>query len=361
MDLYRLLPAIVRFHDEEASGGEVIPVLRRIVQAIELQGQSTQDDIAGLADILDIDVCDEKFLPYLSFINGERPFSDWPVLKKRMFVGDLAFLYKIKAMPKSLMALLYLFGVIDIGVAELFKTQLHETFDYIRVREYQGLRAARIEYYHVNSDGEETCRVPFLQHVSGMANTCPSISVDGIMSVNSVVDISDVLPEDKIEVLRRMYPIHVLERRSGHLEDGKQEIMSDELASLTEGSMYCSCQFMCETACETDCESGGETSGDPGLCDFQLLGEWEESVSLDDAGYYASFDPLPVSCAGLQVYIEDICQSGCEAGACQGGACEGYGCQVWCQNNCQDTCTVMGCQVACEATCENPCMSAAQS
>lgn len=278
-----------------------------------------------------------------------------------MFIGDLAFLYKIKAMPRSLMALLYLFGVTDLRVAELFKTQLHETFDYIRTREYAGLRAARIEYYHVNSDGVEVAFIPFLYHVSGMANSCPSIAVDGIMATNSIVDIEDVLPKDKVDFLRRMYPIHVLERRSGHMEDGKLENMYDEFPAVSEGSLYCSCQFMCETGCETDCESGGETSGDPGPCDFSANAEWDESLDLNDDGYYASFVPYPDTCAGLQVYIEDICQSGCEAGACQGGACEGFGCQVWCQINCQDLCEIMGCQVACEATCENPCMSAVQS
>jgi len=194
-----------------------------------------------------------------------------------------------------------------------------------------------------------------------MAHTGISIAVDGVMTSNSVVDIEDVLPQDKVDFLRRMYPIHVLERRSGHLEDGKQEIMSDELATIMEESLYCSCQFSCETACETDCETGYETSGDPGPCDFVCRGDWDEPLEMDDTGYFAGYIPSDANCAGLQVYIEDICQSGCEAGACQGGACEGAGCQVWCQNNCQDICEIAGCQVACQSTCENPCMSVAQS
>jgi len=195
-----------------------------------------------------------------------------------------------------------------------------------------------------------------------MAHTGISIAVDGVMTSNSVVDIEDVLPQDKVDFLRRMYPIHVLERRSGYMEDGKLESMTDEFSAIAEGSLYCACQFFCETACETDCETGGETSGDPGPCDFRAIADWSEPLELNDDGFDLDYIPYPVdTCAGLQVYVEDICQSSCEGGDCQGGVCEGVGCQVWCQNNCQTTCEITGCQVACQATCENPCMTAAQT
>ena len=395
LELYSLLPRILRHFDEEGSGGTVVPVLRKIVRAIELQIWSTYSDINGVLNLVDVDIVDEEYLPFLGFLNGEKAFAEWSLVKKRMFIGDLAFLYKIKAMPKSLMALLYLYGITDLRVAELYKEQLHETFSYLRDPGYVGIRAARIEYYHINEEtGQEESIYPFLNHNAGISGSGISIVFDGIYAVNSVVDIEERMSQDKVDFLRRMYPIHVKERRSGYMEDGKQQITEDDLGEIQEGVFYCSCENRCETGCElmcelaceigceSNCETGCETFCESGCetgcevacetgcetsnevtdvfpCGLSSRANWSEEVAFDDDSYDIGLEPL-VACLGLQVYIESLCEETCEAGACQGGACEGVGCQSWCQDNCQIICNIT-CQIPCEATCENPCMSTVQS
>ena len=70
--LYNLLPAIIRIRDRlslpDADSGE--GVIERICWALEQEAEVEEQEIAALLTLLDPDVCDPKYLLYLSMSLG---------------------------------------------------------------------------------------------------------------------------------------------------------------------------------------------------------------------------------------------------------------------------------------------------
>ena len=70
MDLYSLLPAVIRFKDSLTKGSVGEGVVERIIYMMEQEGETTGDLIAGLLDQINPDECDAKFLIYISLTLG---------------------------------------------------------------------------------------------------------------------------------------------------------------------------------------------------------------------------------------------------------------------------------------------------
>ncbi len=292
--LYPLLPQCIRDCDS-AYGG----VLKKIVDAISREVQTQADLIEQLRDLVSVDSCPSRFLSYLTSLLGTEMFSDWSEDKKRNFISSILWLYRIKGTRGEIESKLRLIGRSDLSLVELFKSCLHETFDYFKDREYTGIRAARIQYED---------------------------------ATGTRVNLDDELTRDELDFIRSDYPIHVRERL-----DGKEILIEDEFDSLTD----------IPTDCESVCESSDQ---------IFMGGIWNESLQeVGDSPTRIYLEGTCNSLSGLQIYVKPWCQESCQQ-ACQiGPACEVSGCETFCQAHCQVMCQWV-CQAICQQTCESPCM-----
>ena len=323
-----LLPCVYKLLDEQNQGVDKNAIIDSLVRALEVESCTSLVQIKELASLVTPDKCPSRLLPYLSLLVGERSYAEWSDVKKRVFVSALVHLYHIKGEPRALNSILNLFGEVDVEFFELWKSQLHEIFDYSLEKDYtHQIRAARIEFltYSVLAMANLMLCTEIGVHVDGLTPVAQMPVVDGMVAAEyAIVNIDDRLLGSRVEFLRRFYPVHVLERPFG-------TTVSENTEFFQANDYY--------------------NEGDDNTA---LLEKVENPITLDDGGVYFA-DEVICESVGLEIDLITHCDSHCQL-AGEGGcvSCEVY-CQVTCQTLCEFTC-----QYSCQGSCESPCMSVVQ-
>ena len=289
VQLYKLLPSIIRLQDSLASAGDE-GNLEKITYALEQETDVTTAEIAGLSTLLDSDTCPEDYLLYQSLAFGSRLNSSWDERTKRWFVKNLVWHYKTKGThPSWHREWNWSLGV-DYGITELEKDEVYAVGGYTRDDQgyYTGLRAARFDV-----DNAGGGRIP----VAGATDLAEYI--DGVR------------------------PIHVLLR--------KEYTLWDDLDTFSDASD--------EWGCVSYCETGVQWSGGT------VLGYFNDDFPMPDGGEMGTGDELLVT-----VTCYATCELSCQ-GCCELDACELAGCQTTCENACQHACEGV-CEDPCEAVCQ---------
>jgi len=248
MQLYRLLPAIVRERDRLGSGvtDELSEetVLQKIFYAIEQEGGTTEQLTEGLRELLDPASCPVLYLPLLEFLLGSRWPAIWPESRRRLAIASVVKLYHHSGQRLSWVGVLNLLDNVGFFPWELWKESIYETTHYSRygggVDGYYGLyHAARVDL----TDGTTDLALTEAQW-------------------------------DLIEIFR---PIHVLLRRQGLAiddidPDSAVDLDSDVVVGtptlgvtemLSEADDLMSMTIICVATCESACEGACETSIEP--------------------------------------------------------------------------------------------------
>jgi phage tail P2-like protein len=161
MQLYRLLPGIIREKDRLGSGvtdeASEETVLQKILYAIEQEGDVTQELISGLRGLLDPDSCPVGYLPLLEYLLGSRWPASWPENRRRLAIASVVELYHHSGQRLSWVAVLSLLGNIGFFPWELWKEEIYETTHYSRYGGgedgyYGGYHAARVDITDGNAD-----------------------------------------------------------------------------------------------------------------------------------------------------------------------------------------------------------------
>ena len=240
---------------------------------------------------------------------GGRIFGDWSEEKRRIFCRGVVSLHKIKGMVRSLRSVICSTGhSTGVRVLELYKSEIHEIYDYSRTLDYtHGIRAARIEY--VVPDASKT--IDLLQRLQ----------------------ITSVLLPAELAWLKEMYPIHVLERPFPVEEEVRSvEDSSDIFEDVYYGNAGYIARFLPEE------ETSGLTDGDD--TDFLTI------VSKTNLETLCVTD-------NLQIGLLDVCSLSCQTFS------QAPGCLTLCQTTCQDTCEY-SCESGCQGKCESICMTVDQ-
>jgi len=299
IQLYELLPYILRYRDEQAKLGPQGP-LESFISILQSEAESTSADIKGLADLIDAEVCDKQFLTYISLFLGTMEDNTKVEAFRRFFCLNLAMMYKKAGTQLSWKQ----WWKWQIGrsyeISELYKASINETWHYSKTKDVTTpLKSARYSL----ADG------PYLACMSG----CESgVELDREETL---------IAQGYIEHDR---PIHVIPKKQTSSEDLVDSIAaateditgsqvtwspSDSVPEITEDmEVATTCLGSCETACEGCCETGCQCVACEMSCEAQ--------------------------CESL---CETMCQSSCES-FCQAN------CQTWCEFRCEMQCEVQYCQ-----------------
>lgn len=311
LDLYSLLPATIRSRDAESGY-----VFRDVVYALEQESDSISVLIDGVKDFLSVRNCPSAYLYFLGQMLDTGTFADWSDEKKRVFLLGVVYLYHIKSTRPSLESILFTFGS-DFRPIELWKSILHERFDYSEEQDYtHAIRAARIQYRF-----DEYNDFALGIAVGGLIGNLETFGEDGFLAITDAALFELSLDEDQLEMLRGFYPIHVLERMYGETIE-----FSNALSELND---------VC------------------GVLHSNLVLS-EQLVDIDDDGTYVAYSGTDVcGTIGLELRVVTSCESVCQVGA------EIPTCETVCQASCQTDCE-FSCESPCQGTCEDACMTSEQ-
>jgi len=237
VDLYSLLPAVVRYYDRYSSGivglDTTETTLQKVVYAMSQETAVSEALIVELQTLLDADNVRVQFLYLISKFLGVKFFGAWPEDKQRLFVKSLEKLYKASGQKKCWKAILNFIGYNGAQPYELWKEDIYEDFEYFRSsgQYYGGYHAARVD----------------VDALSGSL-------------------LNDLLTEQELELLDNFRPIHVLIRKDGELVDKADTLVqidqddfsggSSLLVEETLNSVSDTCIKACELHCEAGCEAG---------------------------------------------------------------------------------------------------------
>lgn len=248
MDLYSLLPAIVRLRDSATIGSTSEGVIQRLIYTLEQDSDVVADEITGLLDLINSDECDPKYLLYISMMLGfaisDLSTSETPSLKfARWFVKNLVSFYKIKGTHLSWQKQwTYVDNESLMRAWELWKSNVYERGVYYRYGggNYYGIfHAARVDLY---------------RELAGIPEFLPVLEAFDFM-----------------ETIDWCRPIHVLLRKNYWLvesEDIADKTISDPRTlgagisfeePLDDVNDEFNVEISCLTTCESVCEAGEET------------------------------------------------------------------------------------------------------
>jgi hypothetical protein len=238
MDLYGLLPAVVRYFDRYSSGitglDATETTLQKIVYAIEQETDVSNNLVVELQTLFDADNVREQFLNLIGKFLGCNFFGSWPEDKRRLFAKALIKLYHSSGQKECWKAVLNFLGYNGAVPYELWKDTVYEDFDYFRNEgDYYGVyHAARID---VDSKS------------GGLLN--------------------EFLSEEDIKLLDNFRPIHVLIQKQGEFvcekDDTLIQVDQDDFSANSElqieevlDDVSDTCTKSCELHCEAVCEAG---------------------------------------------------------------------------------------------------------
>lgn len=288
LDLYSLLPTVLRIRDTES----VLPgedgVLQRIVAAFQEEAEVTKLEIDGLADLANVRECPIEYLPLIAKLLGIRYTANWSEEKRRIFVMAAGYLWHTKGSKESWKAILQSHSFVDYFPWELWKHIIYETTDYSLYPDYDHpFKAARVDIRRPTDVTGKTGRL------------------------------------DCGELVEPVRAAHILIRREA------KYIGSDDVD-----------EFM--TPEDTDYDGTSLVS----LCAASRIVDDVEAWS--DGGVYLPGETPASGEWGLEIEIYCsgwACQSSC-TGSCTTGACQLlFGCQGI-------ACQVSACMVGCQVTCE---------
>jgi len=243
MKLFDLLPEIIRLADSAASHDGVGSV-EKWMDSVEGMYDDLKNKVDGLKDLIDPDVCEERFLPLLAELLNAPLSGEWDESVRRFFLKNTVLLWLIKGTAPSIRAILKRHGYPNHFPWELWKTKDNEDYDYSLFPDYNHtIKAARFD---IRTEEQDT-QPPYQ---------------------------GELAPSDKIEPFR---PIHVLVRRDGsvesvegHLGDvsevptcyvSKETIIDGAYGFSGAGAtaeLTCThpCQVQCQTGCFVWCQTG---------------------------------------------------------------------------------------------------------
>jgi len=323
IDMYKLLPDMVRWFDHSASvdtAGETN--VSKILYSWEQEYEATRLDIAGLADIINVDDCAPKYLFYLSSLLGTMTGVEGSEIDfKRWFVKNLTYFYKKRgthlACDKQFQ---WVLGRL-YKLHELWKTIPHEHGDYFRSPDYYAnIKSARFDVYF-EDDGNRQYLTP-----------------------------SQARPiADKIQ---QQLPIHVLLRynyRLVYITDSMTEISEELVDSVIDFSFDETLSPLYETLVEITetCEA---------TCEISCQSEWEVTTCTNSCQAWCETGCETACEYTCEQACEKACEIVCQVTGCQFGNCEVTACQFACEaGTCQfDSCQAGGCE-------EPPCALSCQA
>lgn len=157
MDLYNLLPSIIKEKDRLGSGigfSNEETILQKYFYAFEEVYDVTLEQATDLVQLLDPDNCPVAYFPYLEYFLGSNWPADWSEEKKRMVLRSLVKLYHHSGQRLSWESVLNMLGYSGFFPWELWKADIYEDFDYFLYGggdDYYGtFHAARIDIRNAN-------------------------------------------------------------------------------------------------------------------------------------------------------------------------------------------------------------------
>lgn len=246
MDLYGLLPAIVRFKDRLASGivgqNPAESLLQKFFYALEQEGETTEGLIDGLRDFVEAESCPAEYLPLLEGLLGSEWPASWPESRQRLAIAALVKLYHNSGQRLSWRAVLNLLQHVDFFPWELWKEEVYEDFDYCLYGTDAG------DYY------------------------CPYHAAR--VDIRKADETYRTLIDAEKALLETFRPIHVLIREIPVLEEIVETDVTSSVSSseafeaglvvedeLSDASDSYSIAVSCVASCETACEVGGGEVG----------------------------------------------------------------------------------------------------
>jgi len=134
MDLYKLLPSVIRFKDRlgsaVGSSSSEETVLQKFLYALEQDCDDTDNLIDGLSDLYHPETCPVEYLPLLENMLGSTWPGDWPESRRRLVVSAIVKLYHHSGQRLSWVSILNLLGYSGFFPWELWKSTVYENFDY---------------------------------------------------------------------------------------------------------------------------------------------------------------------------------------------------------------------------------------
>ena len=180
VQLYELVPMIVRTIDALNSDDPNKGVLERIVECIKGPGDgyhedtpyiATHTDIVNLVVQLDAEHCQRKFLTYISLMLGLMVSyqTDTDEAFRRWFVRNLVYFYKIKGTQPN-WKLLWTLSATEkqARVTELFKDEIHEGTVWFRSLDYGLIPAARFDLGDLSDFFDVPEAIPYVQKIDIM-------------------------------------------------------------------------------------------------------------------------------------------------------------------------------------------------
>lgn len=364
MNLYELLPAIIRYKDGVASGNVGLSandgIVKKIVDSIEEEAQTSADLVAGLKDLISIEEADEQYLPHIARSLGTGFAASWSADRRRLFLRALMLFYFQSGQHQVWKALLRFSGYPGVEITELWKNEIYSKGEYSITQDEDyytnDYHAARVDLFLaysgpisvVNSASGAPVYIDvgiglfkqaevlysgfvtvtnsangnpiYLNVIAGMLYTLGSalltaniVVTDSSIGVPVYIDVKDglcrgadeTISDDSYNLIDQFRPIHVL-IRTQHLQTNLEDVV------------------------------------DP----------LENDVVVPGAGL-AVTEQLAVAsdvCASL---CETVCEVFCEAGSCEGTFELTLTCVLSCEVSCQSICET-GCQTGCEVIVEVP-------
>lgn len=133
MDLYELLPSVIRTQDRLGSGvGSTTQetILQKLFYALSEVVGTTEQITEGLSDLYNSVTCDAQYLPLLQYMLGSTWPGEWPESRRRQVVSSLVKLYHHSGQRLSWTSVLNLLGYSGFFPWELWKQDVFEDFDY---------------------------------------------------------------------------------------------------------------------------------------------------------------------------------------------------------------------------------------
>jgi len=290
MDLYRLLPAVLRLKDSATKGSVSEGIIERLVYALEQESDVTNDEVAGLLDLINADECDGQYLLYISLTLGfavsdtdTSPTLDF----SRWFVKNLISFYKIKGThPSWIKQWSYVENEPTMRAWELWKDEPYERGPYYRYGEdegdyYQGIiHAARFDLYRLVAGNPVFLSVlEAFPHVNPI-EWCRPIHV--LLRKNyyltTIRDAPDANLQEDLDLIAAL-------RLLDEMDPPEDELFLEVLC-ITSCETYCEQteESGCMTGCEVGCEIGIEWPGPTGDTGDTGIGcpACEEAIMYDE-------------------------------------------------------------------------------
>lgn len=309
-DLFGLLPYVVRAQSlfasqltEETDTDE--SVLKKVIYCLEEEYAANSIDIKQFRELIDTDVCDEVYLPYLANLIFGDSFGDWSEDKKRMVVKGVVLLWLLKGTHLSWKAFLRLYTLSEWTIYELWKSILYETYNYSRTIEYNLLKSARVDLERVVVNWDGFTLLEWMTFTLDGWDYFP-LDTTTVFATNGDT-MSESERQTLIDYVEEVRPIHVLLRPRRETST-PFEIPSESLSSASDS------------------------------IGIEVI----PSGGFDDSASDLSDD----------VVVNVTCVSWCE-GSCEGAGCEA-GCEAYCEGPCASICQG-SCETSCMSTCENTC------